>query len=507
MSLFKMLNQSGTAFETFDTGGYNWDTAKKPGELRKSGGYRKWYGTAISTGDRWQELFILDDGTNRNICGVYGGKFYKFETNGSAVRIENATPVTFHLTDPICMVQYGAYALISSISTAPQKWMHGDAYLTGLIQAGTAFKFKFLEQFQNRIIGAYSDQTNGNIDIRWTNALPSMASLEFPATNQIYKPDSDVGITGMKRLGNLRLLLYGRASIHAIDYFPDYASEPFNATPIATGIGTDSHHSIVDTGSSHQFYDRNKGFIEMSGAGAWKVISDPVATLLETISSNYLQRIVGRYSRFTNNTAWIVPLDGAVTPSAMLIYSNTTGEWSRRNIAQTAFVYDHWDSWSGLTWTQLRALDTVNHRWPTSGKWSDYLTHYEGDMLFGNTTGYAYRDFGNDEDEASTFAAWRIEPVISQPAKSRTKRFQELHFEATTQGSFSLDVYWRGAVSEQAVASASWESIGSVSLAGGQTESILYFDKAAKFHQFKFGTDLKDEPFKISQYVLKGYVY
>ena len=117
------------------------------------------------------------------------------------------------------MINYGGYFIFADRAEhTPYKWKHGDANLTKLILDGTEFKFRYLTKFQQRIIGAYSDQTNGDLDLRWTDAIPTWASLDFAAANQLYKPGED-SITGVSKFGVNNLFVYGTDSICALQYF------------------------------------------------------------------------------------------------------------------------------------------------------------------------------------------------------------------------------------------------------------------------------------------------
>ncbi len=503
------INLAGTKVRTFDAGGYNIDNSERIGECRKAPGYTVWNGTSSATGaGTWQNYLMLDDGTNVTPTGIFRGKFWTFSNAGVVTNVDAGTgtnAVTFSTANPISMIQYGAYAVFGDVATTPYKWKYGDANTTKLILSGTEFKFKYLEKFNNHVIGAYSDQANGNIDIRWTDALPTFASLDFPAANQLYKPDTDIGITGLKTMGNLYCLVYGRNSIHNLAYDAD-GSVLFSAKPLASNIGTDSHFSIVDVGDSHLFFDRNKGFIRFAGPSNWAVISDDITVWLDAITRAERDRIFGCYIENKNEVCWAIPTGNVIYPNWLLYYNLTTKEWRREQKSVCAMTFADYSVYQGMTWTQLSLISPNSPKWPSSGTWEYWLGGYTGNTLFGGATGYSYWMAGNDY-AGSDYGGWRVEPVFSYPDSSKSKRVQELWFGFPEAGAFSVDVLWRTGETEQECMAKEWESIGSVSCASSAASAALFLDKTAKFHQMKWGTDLKNEPFAVSEIIMKGIAY
>lgn len=506
-SLYRITDQrqipGGVAMtvETSDVGGYNWDNNEIIGETKKCAGELLFSTEAFNTTGNMQALELLYDGTNRNMVGVRNGKFYKVDSDRGVTNIDNATPVTFHTDMPITLAQYGAYIIVASLSVTPQKWKHGDANLTALINAGgaTAYKFRYMEQFKNSIIGAYSDQTNGNIDIRWTAALPDLTALSFPAANQLYKPDNDIGITGIKRLGNVACLLYGDNSIYSLDYYPDY-TPVFSLTEQITGIGPRYGHSIVDTGRSHLFFDENKGFIEYGGGRQYQVVSEAIEPWINTISQTYYKMIVGAPVYFTDEVAWGVPLDYATGNNAVIYYNTQTKQW--RKEVRAADVLGYKNYLTTFTWTDFITYNGTT--WPTDSRTWNSAIAGTGKIYYGKSDGYVYEVYGN-QWSTGDYSAYRVEPIISAPDYTRYKRIQECHVLGTRTGSFSVEVYWRGGDTEQEVVDSTWELLGTTTQATTSSQ-VIYFDKENKYHQFKYGTDLKDETFAISRIILKGYM-
>ena len=490
--------------ETSDVGGYNWDNNETIGEVRKSSGELLFSTEAFSTAGNMQGLELLYDGTNRNMVGVRNGKFYKIDSDRGVTNIDASSPVSFHTDMPITMVQYGAYIIIASLSLTPYKWMHGDANLTKLILAGgaTEYKFRYMEQFKNCVIGAYSDQTNGSIDIRWSDPLTAFASFSFPSANQLYKPDNDIGITGIKRLGNVACLLYGDNSIYSMDYYPDY-TPIFSLTEQVTGIGPRWGHSIVDTGRSHLFFDENKGFIEYAGGRQYEVVSEAIEPYLQTIQQAYYKLIVGANIHFTDEVAFSVPLDYATSNNAVFYYNTKTKQWRKENRACDVIGYK--SVLTTFTWPDFISYNGVNNlTWPTDSRTWNQSIAGTGKVYYGKSDGYVYEVYGSDWNDGD-YEAYRIEPILGSPDYTRYKRVQECHILGTRTGSWSVDVYWRGGDTEQEVISSTWEFLGSTTQETTSSQ-VIYFDKEKKYHQFRYGTDKMDEPFAVSRMILKGYM-
>lgn len=248
-------------------------------------------------------------------------------------------------------IQYGSYIVFADCLNsghAPQKWKNGEANLESLITTvdATLYKFKYLMEWQSRIIGAYSNQTNGELEIMWTNVLPTMTDLEFPTANHLYKPGTD-RITGISKLGANNAFIYGDKSIAKLYYYQD--SDPVYAfASMVDGQGTQSHHSIINYQDANWFFNRNMGFVRYIGGSritSDDIISRDIETELQTIDSRYFDRIVGRAIPYKNTLSWEVPLDGATTPSHILYYELNTGQWSKEDKACTFF--DIWTRAAG----------------------------------------------------------------------------------------------------------------------------------------------------------------
>jgi hypothetical protein len=193
-SLFKMIGE-GVAL-THDVGGINFDTTRKNNACTKSYGTVEWSNSATAQATKCLGLFMLYDGTNRDHIYFDNGKCYVYDASLDPVVKEDSGSTTFATdnVDLYSIIQVGSYMVFADrAETTPYKWKNGDANLTKLCASGTEYKFRYLVNFQRRVIGLYSDQSEGNIDVRWSTDWPTTAitSLNYPAANQLYIPSDD----------------------------------------------------------------------------------------------------------------------------------------------------------------------------------------------------------------------------------------------------------------------------------------------------------------------------
>ena len=399
-------------------------------------------------------------------------------------------------------ISFGAYVIfadnaVDASGHTPYKWSHGDSTITKLIQSGTEYKFKYLIEFQRRIIGAYSDQTDGDLEIRWTDALPTWASLDFPSANQLYKPSGTDSITGIKKMGSNSCYLYGAESISRIDYYPG-ATIPFGIVQTVNDQGATHAAAIVNDGNANYFFNKNFGFVKYQGEYEIRkenIISEAIEPEIASINASYYNLIAGTAMPFTDEICWAVPLNGNSTNNTLLFYNTKTGQW--RKSIQAARCVDSWTLFSDMTWNDLATL--TGGTWPSGQTWS-YYTAEQSWLIFGNTDGHIYSHSGEDND-GSALDGYRHEPVMDFGDPSRKKRLLELWFGIEQGGNFSIDVYWRGGDTLTECKNASWVSLGSVSL-NNPADAVLYCDKTERFHQIKWGTDAANEFYSVHEITL-----
>jgi hypothetical protein len=466
-SLFVTIGQDVAL--TYDTGGINVDYNRTKDTCTKSMGYSAWSNSAVETTQSMcHGLYELDDGTNRdNIIFETGRMFYY---DGTPDPVLETSGVTFadSIGDLYSVITFGSYLIFSDVGEhTPYKWSNGDAAATKLILSGTEYKFRYLAEFQNRIIGAYSDQTNGDIEIRWTDVLPTWASLDFDSSNQLYKPSQD-SITGISKLGANTLLIYGTDSISRLIYYST-GTTTFAFNLMVDGQGCASHHSIVNAYGSNWFFNKNYGFVRYSGNSnilPQDVISNDIEPDIAGIDSRYYDRIVGVHIPVTNEIAWAVPLAGATTPNNIMYYKVDTGQWRIEDKA--SHFIDVWTRAAGQT------------RKP----------------VFANTDGHTYQITGETIPSTGNLDGYRIEPIMDF-GNNDFNRVQEVWFGVFQGGNYSIDVSWRVGNTVKELLAQSWTAVGSVSL-NNPYEPALRMDQVGKYHQMKWGSNLDSEKYSVN---------
>jgi hypothetical protein len=498
------MDKEGRVALTHDAGGLNFDLTRKQNTCSKSFGYAQWSNTANAQKTKCLGLFELYDGSNRNHLFFDNGKFYYYDASLNPINVDAAAPVTFanDNEDLHSIIQVGGWVLFADRGeTTPYKWKHGEANLSKFIQTGTEYKFRYIESFQRRVIGAYSDQTSGDIDIRWSDSWPATdidsASMEFPAANQLYIPNDD-SITGIQRMGWDRCYVYSESSIHALAYLPNYEF-PFRLRNVINGQGFASHHSIVNLGDRHYGYNKNYGFCEFRGDTfpyGGRPISEAIESDLQDMHTGFVNLIVGTYYPFHREVVWTVPLGGGSTPDALLFYNIDTGQW-RKEDKVMRYVYS-WQMYSDFTWNDLiTELGGSGAIWTDAGAstWA-YYTSERNRLVYANTDGQLY--YHTSEGIAgANLDGYRIEPILSFGDPKRYDKLQEVWFDIGYSGNFSIDVSWRGGNTVGEVNDASWISLGSISC-NDNARPFLPVNRNQRLHQIKWGTDLKNEKFEVN---------
>jgi len=505
-SMFRFISENIAL--THDAGGINFDITEKANACSKSKGYVEWSNSANAKATKCLGLYELVSGSTRDHIFIDNGKCYIFDPSLDPAPVEDGSNTTFATgnADLFSFCTVGAYMVFADMAEhEPQKWKHGDATLSNLIASGTHYKFRYVVPFQRRVIGLYSDQTNGDIEIRWSTSWPgtAIASLNFPATNQLYVPNDDT-ITGGATMGHDRCYIYCQNSIQQLVYYADY-SAPFRCYTAVQKQGAENHHSIVNLGDRHYLFNRNYGFCEYRGGQTFpyggKSLSDPIEDLIQGINADYYNLIVGTFVPLTKEICWTVPLDGSSTPTHLLFYNIETGQW---RVEDKSMKYvDEWRLVDNYTWNDLiTAAGGVGSDWSgvSSNSWAYYSSHKQR-LVYANTDGKLYNRDSNAID-GTNIDGYRIEPAMHFGEEFEQKNLLEIWFGVALSGSYSIDVSHRSGNTMGELIGASWTSLGSVSC-DDNSRPVLHCDKTARYHQIKWGTDLKDERFRVTDIVFK----
>jgi hypothetical protein len=498
---------------THDVGGVNFDLSRSKNACSKSYGKAVWSASATAEATKILGMYELYDGTNRNHIVWDNGKMYVYNAGLNPVDV-TAAGVTHGIDDShlISVIKVGAYLSFTDagITATPYKWTHGDANATKLIASGTEFKFKFLEAFQRRVIGLYSDQTNGDIDLRWSTSWPGTAitSMNFPAANQLYIPNDDPA-TGIRVMGKDRCFVYSENSIHALDYYSDYEI-PFKIRNVVDGQGLASNASIINLGDRHYIYNRNYGFCEFRGVEfpyGGKPISEDIEGYLSTINSDYYNIIVGTYIPLRRQCVWAMPLNGATDNNTLLFYNIDTGQWNKEDKGDYILHYlDLWQSYSDFTWNDLiAAAGGAGATWATiaANDWS-YYTSLRQRLIIGVNDGNVYEHTGETDISpagGSGFVAYRIEPILDFGSRQEHKYLREIWFDIGYSSNFDIEVYYRGGNTPGEVINNSWNAVGTISC-NSLARPVLHMPSNVNtnhiLHQIKWGTDLANERFLVN---------
>lgn len=494
-SMFQYL--SDKVFLTHDCGGVNFSLSRKRNACMKSYGYEQFSNTAASAEARCLGLFELYDGTNRDHIRAESGSLFAYDGSNDPAII-TSTDFASDNVDLYSMIKVGSYVVVADRAEhEPVYWKNGGNLAN--LQDSTTYKFRYLVYFGRRIVGAYSAETNGNIDIRWTAALPTMGSADFAAANQLWVPNDDP-ITGMKLMGTNSCYVYCEDSINQLVYYADYTS-PFRIFTVVQGQGATGHHSIVPYNGVHFLFNKNLGFCMYSGGSELTPISDDIEDIIKGIDTDYYPLIVGCAIPMSREIVWTVPLAGATTPTHLLFYNVDRQQWT---IEDKPMRYvDTWSLYSSFTWNNLIAAVGGTGTWQDAGSetWGHYLSLRPW-LVSANTDGHLYFQ-SSDALNGSNFEGYRIEPIMDFGDKERIDILEEVWFDLIESGNFNIDVYHRSGNTTGEVQAATWSLIGSVSHNSPEFPCLRGFTKTGKLHQIKWGTDLANERFAVNGITFK----
>ena len=494
MTLVQPLDKKGYIWATHDVGGQNFDLEREDDACSKAFGRAQYDAAANATKTRTLGLHELWDGTNRVHFHFDAGKVYQIDSGLEQDDVSDGNTFAVDAVDLYSIIQYGTYMVFADRAEhTPYKIDHDDGAVSMLIDAGTEFKFRYLLNFTNRIIGLYSTEANGDLDIRYTNAL---AGTTFPAANQLYKEGDS--IAGAHVMGHNSAAVFGETDIYRMDYYPS-GTQVFTLLRVLEGWGSVNHHCIVSDGIFLYFYDQQRGFCKFDGSSEPLVISQDYEGMISRIPATYNNLITSAWLPFTSELAWSIPVDNDTAPSKIIFYNTKTGQWRHEN--KVARYLDVWRHFTGITWTNLRVL--TDDVWPSPRTWA-YYTSESSHLVWGASNGHLYTS-SSEGDDTADWDGYRIEPVLPFPGKGKNMtRLLEIWVGIAEKQAHSLDFYWRGADTVGELEQEAWTSLGALSM-DSPDDPVLYTDQTARLNQIKWGTDLKSEPYSVNEIKL-GYV-
>jgi len=478
----------------------------------KSEGYAQWSNSATDTSpSNCLGIFELFDGSNRKVWIAYDGNMYRYDGSRDPQEVADtgATAWASDSTDFYSIMRYGDYMVFSDYGEhSPYCSDHDDANLIPLISSGTAYKGKYLESFQRRILLANVTSgitTNPELSVIWTDANPVPgSSCTFgsgdPPSNHLYIPIDD-SITGIKKLGRNACVIYTDTSINTLDYYIDYTS-PFGITTIIPNQGFVNNQCIVDVNMNHYGYNKNYGFCKFDGSynfpAGGKPISYDIDKWIREIKSSSFDYIVGVRHPLKNEIMWTVALEGSTAPNAILSYDFIEGSWTRYDIA-TRYLAPFIAA-TNITWTTLGNLGFTT--WASLGnlRWSD-LVQESPKIAFSGTDGHLYY-IGTETADSAALDGYRVEPIIDMGNPNAKKLVSEIWFNLAEIGNYSLYVYYRNGNTPGECKNNAWVALNEISV-NSPEDAVTYVTdammKSKRFHQIKWGTDGANEPFVINR--------
>jgi len=508
-SMFQAVDQEGKVLKTHDAGGVNFDLVRKVNACTKSKGYAVLDSAANSEATRTMGLFELESANVLDHIMFDNGKCFVFSrlANDRTWDItQDANSTTFATSEEqlYSVIRVGPYMVFTDFGEhQPYKWQHNEGYLTPLVASGTAYRCRYMMVFQRRVIYMYTDQANGDIDVRWSSPWPAtaIANLTNSSSNQLYVPNDDT-IVGGATMGHDHAFIYCKNSIQQLVYYPDYAT-PFRLVTIVPQQGCTGHHSIVNMGDRHYMFNRNYGFCMWNGATSFptQIISQNVDADIQAITKDYYDRIYGTYLPLTRQVVWAVPMAGASYNTHLWFYNIDTGEWTIEDKAMRCI--DVWRVRDALSWTTLETTYAPSAGvWSEiTGRWPDYqpLKEY---LVYSNTDGRVYTQSGEAVPSTGNLDGYRIEPVMK--LDHRKSMLQEIWFDLGAVANFSIDLSTRSGNTLGELEAQSWTSAGSFSC---NSPAHPIFRPAAQtyqyLHQLKWGSNLDAEKFQVNGITLK----
>jgi hypothetical protein len=167
-----------------------------------------------------------------------------------------------------------------------------------------------------------------------------------------------------------------------------------------------------------------------------------------------------------------------------------------------------WRLYDTYTWNDLITdLDVDGDGiayWEDAGSstWTDYIGSGIGEKLvYANTDGHLYYQ-AEDTFNGIDFEGYRVEPILDFGDSTRKDLLEEIWFDLAIAYNFNIRVWHRVGDTVGEVREATWIELGLVSH-NSPDKAVLYPAQSGKFHQTRWGTVNKKEPFRVSKITYK----
>jgi hypothetical protein len=297
-------------------------------------------------------------------------------------------------------------------------------------------------------------------------------------------------IQALETIGNY-IVAYKERSIQVVTYVG--GDEIFDKWPAIEGTGLLAPKAILDLGDEHIFVGPDN--IYSFDTREVKVAGDDIAKQFFDIldpSNTVLINCFWHEETPEGGFSFVSTSSPGGFPDKAVVYNTDTKAWSWRDLPMMCFGYYNlvnnpiWDN-------QEETWDSADFGWSSSTVLANAPIN-----LCGDSQGFIYWFNGNSQDGAdiSCFIQTKLfdfgNPVLM-------KRAIRLQLMISREGSYNLPV-WVGTASnvDEPV---TWYGPYNMSL-DKTSPPWVDFDITARYMAFKFGTQLKDQPWKLTGYII-----
>lgn len=438
--------------------------------------------------------------------------YYYDADNKFFVDITGSTPLTGDVKTPVFTENAQNYFVFTN-GIDPVKYWDGIGNIQNLpglddvvpwLDGGTisVVKAKSLLYFKNFLLLFGTTESNGTYQLDYPQRLRWSAIGDITAwknTNQTLQ-DLQAGWADLTEgvdwaqclavLGNY-VVAYKERSIQVLSYVGGDAI--WDKWPAIKGTGMLAPKAIVDLGDEHIFvgpdniYSFDLREVKIAGDDISKrffEVLDPENTSMMT--SLYFEEMPEGGFCFASTASQ----DGF--PNKAIVYNTDTRAWSWRDMPMTCFGYYNlvdnpiWD-------TQDYIWDEADGGWDSSKKLANAPIN-----LCGDGQGFIYWFDGHSKDgaELDCFMQTKLFDFGNPAVMKRAFRLQLM---ISREGPYNLPVYVGTAANVDEPLN--WYGPYNMSL-DKTTPPWVDFDITARYFAFKFGTALKDQPFKLTGYIV-----
>ena len=487
-----------------------------PGYVEKTGGWKKFNTSQLSGVIMAIDNYYKYNGDSFLMVITTTSVYYYNGETKTFVDITGETPLTGDEKTPVFTENAQNYFVFTN-GKDPVKYWTGTgniANLPGLTDAvpwlsgGTTSvnTAKSLLYFKNFLLLFGTNETNGSSTLDFPQRLrwSAIGDITKWKNNNQKLQDLQAGWADLTEgvdwaqclasLGNY-VVAYKERSIQVLSYVG--GDEIWDKWPAIKGTGMLAPKALVDLGDEHIFVGPDNIFsfdlreVKIAGdniAQRFFDVLDPDRTSL--MNSLYFEEIPeGGFTFVSTESA-----DGY--PDKAIVYNTDTKAWSWRDLPMMCFGY--FNLADNPTWeNQDYAWDETDGGWDSSKKLANAPIN-----LCGDAQGFIYWFDGHSKDGADLdcFLETKLfdfgNPIV-------LKRVVRLQLMISREGNYNLPIYVGTAANVDEPIT--WYGPYNMIL-DKTTPPWVDFDITARYMMFRLGTTLKDQPFRITGYII-NYVF